>query len=336
MKKKIGKIAYSRIIKLDNLLSSGKLPPLSTLTDKLGVSQRTLERDIEVLRDYFQAPLYYNRKTRSYVYTDKNYKLKAISMNQEELITVLVLERITRLYAGTPFEPLIKQAFVKLATMLPVESCISVDTKNLSKAMVFEQGIPIREYSLDVFSTLLKAITQGLRAEISYYTVMGNREEGTRFIDPYHLANWGGEWYLIALCLRRKKVINFHLSRVKECLILDINYEKPKGFEPKKYIASGFGKIAGDAKEKIRLKIFSYASKWTKEKVWHFSQKFEKIESDGSFILNMDSPNDAAGKESLKHWILQFSDDIEVLEPLWLRTEIRKRLEKNISIYKNT
>lgn len=328
-----GKFAYGRIVTLDRLLRQDRFPPVAELAKQFGISSRTVERDLEALRDYFGAPVEYNRSARTYRYTDSTYRLPAITLTQEELVVTLVVERLLRQYAGTPFEPVVLGAFNKLTSMLPEEACLSVDVGNLCKAMVFEQGIPIREYSLDSFVSLLDAIAKRKRTEISYYTVEGNREIGTRFVDPYHLANWGGEWYLVALCLRRKQVCNFHLQRVKEVYALDLHFDRPQGFDAQMYMARGFGIIAGDAKERVRLQILVSASRWVKEKVWHFSQRFEKIESDGSFILCMDAPADQAGRECLRRWVLQFGSEAVVMEPAWLKREIKEHLERALTQY---
>jgi len=328
-----GKIPYGRIVKIDRMLHSGKSPPLSELVEKFNVSQRTLERDIECLRDYFGAPLVFDRNNKVYRYSNKDYRLPAILLRQEEMVTLLMAERLMRQYAGTPFEPIVQQTFNHLVAMLPDQACISVDPTTLCKAIVFEQGVPIREYALPVFNILLEAIIQRMRVEIVYHTVQGNREEATRFVDPYHITNMAGEWYLIAYCTRQRIVRNYHLARIREAYLLEIPYEPPVNFDPLKHTASTLGRIAGDDREAVVLRLFPAASRWAKEKVWHFTQKFDRLLDDGSVVFRMELSRDASTREALRRWVLQFGDEAEVLEPGWLRKEIHEKLGRAQALY---
>jgi len=328
-----GKVPYGRIVKLDRMLHSGNFPPLPELAEKFGVSQRTLERDIECLRDYFGAPLVFDRTGKNYRYSDKDFRLPAILLTQEELVTLLMSERLMRQYAGTPFEPIVQQTFAHLTAMLPEQACVSVDPTTLCKAIVFEQGVPIREYVLPVFIALLDAIAKRHRTEVAYYTSQGNREEGTRFIDPYHLTNVGGEWYLIAYCTRQRAVRNYHLGRIREAYVLEISYTLPSDFDPLKHVGATLGRVAGDSREMILLRLLPAASRWVKEKMWHFTQKFDRLLDDGSVIFRMELSQEEPAREALRRWILQFGDEAEVLEPEWLRKEIRDRLARASGLY---
>ena len=60
-----GKYTYNRILKIDKLLRAGKLSSIAELAEEFKVSQRTIERDIEALRDYFGAPLAYAEPGRT-------------------------------------------------------------------------------------------------------------------------------------------------------------------------------------------------------------------------------------------------------------------------------
>lgn len=328
-----GKLAYIRIIEMDRMLRMGKFPSLLELSEEFKVTQRTIERDIETMREYFKAPVLYDRKTRTYRYSDQSYILPSITLSQDEIVSILAIQRTMRLYADTPFDVIMQSAFNKMMSMLPANAVISVDIDNLRKAIVFEQGTPLREYSVQVFEKLFQGIILNQRMEIVYYTPEGNKEHGTQFIDPYHIANWGGDWYLIGNDLRRRVVRNFHLALIREAYMLDIKFEIPDGFNAQEHVLNGYSNLKKAGKEVVRIRVDASASEWVKEKTWNFAQKFEKLEKDGSLVLKMDAPFDKTGKESLKRWILQFGGEIEVVEPAWLRSEIKEMLEKGADLY---
>jgi len=55
-----------RFYKIDQLLKSRRMVPLSVFITELGVSRSTVKRDIEYLRDRLLAPIVWDRSARGY------------------------------------------------------------------------------------------------------------------------------------------------------------------------------------------------------------------------------------------------------------------------------
>jgi proteasome accessory factor B len=51
------------------------------------------------------------------------------------------------------------------------------------------------------------------------------------------------------------------------------------------------------------------------------------------YVLSSISTFEACGTAEMRTWIMQWGDMVEVLEPDWLREEIRKSAQKILDIY---
>ena len=79
-----------RIFAIDGVLSGGACAAADALAERLEVSRRTIERDIEQLRDFFGAPIAYDRKRRGYWY-DRPFNLPRATLRFLPSITMISL-----------------------------------------------------------------------------------------------------------------------------------------------------------------------------------------------------------------------------------------------------
>jgi len=66
------KLRTNRILLIDELIRSGSYPNAVSMSKKMEVSDRTIQRDIEYLRLFDNAPLEYDALRRGYFYTEPN------------------------------------------------------------------------------------------------------------------------------------------------------------------------------------------------------------------------------------------------------------------------
>jgi hypothetical protein len=59
-----------RFYKIDHLLKDRKVVSFSSLQSSLGVSRATLKRDLDYMRDRFNAPIEYDREANGYASAD--------------------------------------------------------------------------------------------------------------------------------------------------------------------------------------------------------------------------------------------------------------------------
>jgi predicted DNA-binding transcriptional regulator YafY len=82
-----------RLHRIDALLRQGGFPNATTLAEVLEVCSRTVQRDIEFLRDRMDAPVEFDRRRNGYYYTEPTFSLPAMTLREDELQALGVVRR---------------------------------------------------------------------------------------------------------------------------------------------------------------------------------------------------------------------------------------------------
>jgi DNA-binding transcriptional regulator YhcF (GntR family) len=75
--------ALVRISQIHEEIASGSFPSVKQLAEKTKVNERTIKRDLDVLRDQLNAPIIYERKKKGFRYSEVGWSfLYQISMKK--------------------------------------------------------------------------------------------------------------------------------------------------------------------------------------------------------------------------------------------------------------
>lgn len=323
----ISRAGFYRIYTIDKFLRNRAYPNVPKLAEHLEVKPRTIERDIEYMRDLLGAPIKYCYKKRGYFYTEENFVLPSVRLSQGELVALFLGQKLLARHVGTPYEPLVRSAFSKICNFL-TES-ISVDFRAFDEWISFAIE-PLRgneEKLLQNYRKVLKAIENRITLHTKYYSAA--RDQRTwRFLDPYHLRYFQGVWYIIAYCHWREEVRIFALDRVQELQETDDQFTIPNDFSLQEYLGDSFGIERGDQAERVVIRFDRHQARWVWEREWHPSQQIERL-ADGSLLLQFT----VSGLEEVKRWILSFGHHAEVIKPESLRREIFREITAMGELY---
>ena len=316
-----GRNTLRRIYQIDSLIRSGRYPNVPELAQRLETSIRTVEKDIEYLKNYFFAPLQYSHKRRGYYYTEKNFMLPQINFTEGEIVALFLGQKLLRRYHGTPYEELIRFAFEKIAKLLPEH--ISVDLELFDQAVSFEVE-PVRGEEpllLERYNCLISALKEKRPVVADYYSAYRNARS-SRMIDPYHLLFKHGVWYLIGYCHNRQEVLMFALDRMERLEITEQIFAPDPDFYIERYLGDSLSIERGSAPVEVKILFDRHQARWICERRWHPSQQLE-TRPDGSVLLSMT----VSGLGDVKRWALGFGSHAEVLAPAELREEVKREIE---------
>lgn len=149
------KVMVNRILAVDALIREGRYPNAAVIARKLEVTQRTIQRDIEYMRDMYSAPIEYDYTHRGYFYSEPNFFIKSIVLTEGELFSIALFDHMLLQYRNTPLENNLRRIFTKIAQSLPEN--ISVQSTFLTDKMSF---IPDAAGKVDpkVFSCVFTAL----------------------------------------------------------------------------------------------------------------------------------------------------------------------------------
>jgi len=225
-----------RMLRIHRAIQTGKCPNATALAGELEVSTKSIYRDIEFMRDRLELPLEFDVAQNGFHYTQQVGSFPTLQITEGELFALLVAEKALQQYRGTTFEKPLLSAFKKMAAALP-------DTISLNLAD-WEQTISFRTsaepvLNLEIFDTLAQATAQHNQLEL-IYRKPGRKETEPRIVDPYHLANINGEWFLFAHCHLRNDIRTFVPTRILEAKPTGRAFVRPHKFSLEKTVARQF------------------------------------------------------------------------------------------------
>ena len=308
-----------RMMRIHHRLQSGEYPNASTLARELEVSTKSVHRDLEFMRDRLALPLEYDPLRRGYHYTQEVSGFPTLQISEGELFALLVAEKALQQYRGTSFERPLLSAFKKIAASLP-------DTISLNLAE-WEQTISFRTtatpvLNLEVFDSLARATARHEQVELSYRKP-GHRSAENRIVDPYHLANINGEWFLFAHDQSRRDIRTFVPARIQKVRLTGQRFRPPRKFSLDQRLRDSFGVRTGEGDFAIRVQFSEFAADYIREKKWHPSQQLVEL-PEGRLELRVQ----LSSLVEIERWILGWGGQAVALTPPELVESVRRAAEK--------
>src|SRR5437879_764928 len=95
-------------------LQAGRLPNCRKLAGELEVSSKTIQRDIEFMRDRLALPIEYDPLRFGFYYREAVSSFPNIEVSEGEITALFVAQKALAQYKGTPFERPLRTAFRKI------------------------------------------------------------------------------------------------------------------------------------------------------------------------------------------------------------------------------
>ena len=303
-----------RMMRIHQAILSGRHPNASKLARELEVSTKSIHRDIEFMRDRLRLPIEYEPRQFGYFYTEEVSGFPTLQISEGELFALLVAEKALQQYRGTTFEKPLVSAFKKMAASLP--ETVSLNLADWQQTISFHTSAePI--LNLQIFDTLSKATAQRRQLAL-LYRKPGRAEAEQRIIDPYHLANINGEWFLFAFDHLRQDIRTFVPARILDITPTDKTFSRSHKFSLRKRLRDSFGVHSGDGEFTIRLHFDEIVADYIREKKWHPSQQLFEL-ADGGVELGLK----LSSLVEIHRWVLGWAAHVRVLEPPELVQSIR-------------
>src|SRR5437667_8159090 len=257
----ISRPPLERMLRIHRALQAGNYPNATVLAGELEVSTKSIYRDIQFMRDRLELPVEFDGTRNGFHYTQEVGSFPTLQITEGELFALLLAEKALRQYRGTTFEKPLLSAFKKMAAALP-------DTISLNLAD-WEQTISFRTtaepiLNLEIFDTLAQATSQHKQLDLTYRKP-GRHETGPRVVDPYHLANINGEWFLFAYCHLRNDIRTFVPARILQAKPTGRAFVRPPKFSLQKRLRDSFGVLTGPGEFDVVVRFDELAAGYISE-----------------------------------------------------------------------
>jgi predicted DNA-binding transcriptional regulator YafY len=199
----------ARLLQLLSLLQTPREWPGGELADRLGVSRRTVRRDIDRLREL-------GYPVQATLGADGGYRLVAgkamppLVLDDEEAVAIAVGLRAGAGHAVEGVDEASVRALAKLEQVLPSRLRHRVVTLQAATTpLTSGDGASIAPETLTVMASTVAG-----RERLRFAYRAGDGTESRRVTEPYRLVSTGRRWYLVAYDLDREDWRTFRVDRV--------------------------------------------------------------------------------------------------------------------------
>ncbi|MGC9494847.1 helix-turn-helix transcriptional regulator [Streptomyces sp. WG7] len=203
----------ARLLTLLSLLQTPREWPGGELADRLGVSRRTVRRDIDRLREL-------GYPVQATMGADGGYRLVAgkamppLVLDDEEAVAIAVGLRAGAGHAVEGVDEASVRALAKLEQVLPGRLRHRVATLQAATTpLTSGDGPSIAPETLTVMASTVAG-----RERLRFAYRAGDGTGSRRVTEPYRLVSTGRRWYLVAYDLDRDDWRTFRVDRVSEPL----------------------------------------------------------------------------------------------------------------------
>ena len=303
-------------------IESGRYPNKRSLAEKLEVSEKTIQRDLDFARDRLGWPLAYHPQKYGWYATGPLEDLPVLEVTEGELLAVAVGWKAVESFRGTPWEGKLRKAFEKISPMLP--DTLSVKLEGVGELISIRNAGVGKIEDAESFAELSRAVAES-RVVRFRYRKRDSRVFEKRIVEPYHLTYSQGAWYVLAMDRKRAAQRTFLVGRMKDVEVLEDTFERPADFSAADLLKDSFG-IFNDAARpagrrrsvEVRLQFTGLAARLVSERDWHGSQEIVSKGMGNEVVIKFR----LSGTEEIERWILSWGDEVEVLAPMALRRRV--------------
>ncbi len=302
-----------RLLRLLSLLQARPYWPGDELADRLGVTTRTVRRDVDRLRSL-------GYPVDSAAGRDGGYRLGVgaalppLLLDDDEAVAVAIGLRAAANGAVIGVEATAMAALAKLDQMLPTRVRHRV-AAIVSSTVAFPTG-PRADAAPELLMLLAQACRGQERVRFTYTDRDGN--EGERMIEPYRLVSTARQWYLVARDVRQDAWRTYRVDRIADAEPTGHRFVLESPPDAIAQVAEGMTVAPYAVHARVRLDApLAEAERMMPPTVG-------RLAADGNATMLTIGGNDIAWLTTV---LMSLRCGFEVLEPPELRVAVRQRAD---------
>lgn len=302
------------LIDIYTLIAQKKYPSVEFLMERFGLGERSVYRYLEIIKQLDAIEYDVERQGYKFVTGDR---IKKLLLSKEQFMLLLVMGD-TVSHLGRP----LKEEFGSFVESMT--SIARVPCKDRPAIMVKLQDVIGQEKVEGWFKAIQNCIEERRQVEMVYSALYSGETEERR-VEPYGLVYYEGAWLLIGYCRLRQEIRHFALDRIQSLRETNFYFKPKEDFSLEEHMSRSWG-IWNEEPVEVKVRFSAkVADHITRKPKWHKSEKRELLPS-GEVELTLT----VAGTPEIKHWIYSWVPNVKIIEPEWLREQLKKELAEAI------
>lgn len=214
--------------------------------------------------------------------------------------------------------------FLNRLSLLLGQNRLLLDTKKIDKGNYFKLG----ENYYTVLLDLLEAVEEHKKCRITYESVWNGINEYD--IYPIKCFTFSGGVYVLQSNNKGKLYIN-SVGRIQSIEIDDVSCEFPNynKEEASRILTDPFSMYSGEEEFTAVIRLDAEQGWYEEQKAWPDNVSIQRDGDDYLFKVT------TKGNYWLVKWILSLGRSAQVLEPSWLKVEVKEELEAMLERYRD-
>lgn len=307
----------SRLVSIIMVLLDKERISAQELANMFEVSKRTIYRDMDAI-NMAGIPIYSTSGVGGGFEIMKNYKMDSKVFSTTDISTILTgLSSLSNMMQSNE----LVNALAKVKSFIPVDRADEIKLKTDQIHIDLNQWIGYR--NVQAYLEIIKiALQENRLLSFEYADRHGNKTK--REVEAYQIVLKGNHWYFQGYCFKRNDFRLFKLARISNLKLEEIfftprNYQKP---------LLDFTDILSTIQIKIKLRIH----KSVMDRALDYC-KYEDFSRDGDEYYIVTFP--FIENDYYYNILLSFGDKCECLEPLHIRTELKRKIYEIANLYEN-
>lgn len=146
------------------LLRDDAYPSPQSIARHVEVSVKTIERDLDCMRDHLHAPVAYDRNRKGFCYDSPGYYLPSVYVGEGEALALFLSVHLGAGWGGTPFAESPRREWQTLAKALPEKVPVSPATFG-EHVMIIDRSVT---YHTEHWMALIEAASTRRKAGVEY------------------------------------------------------------------------------------------------------------------------------------------------------------------------
>lgn len=280
------------------------------LSDRFEVSERQIDKDLELIRHGLVLPL---RRTPTGYFFESLPHLAAPPLGFHEALALILAARAALSGDGIDSADL-------AAAISRVEAQLPVPLRGLLADVRRPAPVsPAAQQRTRVLAAVERAIGEGRKVRMVYASAVRGGQATERVVRPYTVMRYIRSWYVIGHCELRGDVRMFKVGRIRSLSQTAEPYAIPGDFDLDSYFGGAWGILRSDSArpEPVVLEFNAEAGRWVCDETWHPAQVVEST-PDGGVRFSVDVPV----TPELVRWVLGYGARVRVVSPDGLREAV--------------
>lgn len=319
-----------RVLRIHEKVTKNRFPSANEMAGELAVSRKTILRDIRFMRDDLELPIVYDEARHGYYYSRPVNEFPLLQTSADDLVGLILARNALGGMKGSALEATLRSGFQRLQASM--SDRITIPWSEIDQAFSV-QSTGMTERDVFVFERLARAVLESRELHFDYRKLSDTKSMRRR-VQPYHLAEIDGSWYVIGHDLDRDARRTFAVQRMKSVHLTGTRFQRSHDFRLADHFAGSFGVWAGvgegRAHFEVKVRFTGFAARIVAERRWHPSQEIESVSPGGSVI---DLTLQLSALEDVGRWILGFGSQAKVLGPPELVERVAAELKAAAAQY---